>query len=93
MATTSAPTSSKPAASKKSAPVKTFRFGLIKAAIWANPSEDKTYYSVTFTRSFKKDEQWHESDSYGRDDLPLLEKLADKCHEWIYETLATTKAD
>jgi hypothetical protein len=31
---------------------------------------------------------WHDTDSYGRDDLPLVAKLADQAHTFIFERLA-----
>jgi hypothetical protein len=83
-----------PTAKTTKAPAKTFRFGLIKAAIWANEADDKTYYSVTFVRSYQDEKKaWHDTTSFGRDDLPLLEKLASKAHEWIYETIAAAKTE
>lgn len=73
------------------APAKTFRFGRIQAAVWANTSDDgqKTYYNVTFSRSFQdENEKWHDSDSFGLMDLLLVSKLADMAHTWISEQLA-----
>ena len=43
-------------------------------------------HNVTFSRLYKPEgEQWHNSTSFGRDDLLLLAKLADRVHSWIYE--------
>ena len=35
------------------------------------------------TRLYKDGEQWKYSDSFGRDDLPLIEKVADEAFRWI----------
>lgn len=66
-------------------PVQTYRYGKIKAAIWANETEHGTMYKVTFLRLYKDGDQWKNATSFGRDDLPLIAKLAHKAHSWIYE--------
>jgi hypothetical protein len=72
-------------------PVKTFRLGRIKAAVWENEGEQK-FYSVTFARTYVDDEnKYHDTDSFGRDDLPLVAKLADQAHTFIFERLAELK--
>lgn len=69
------------------APIKTFRFGRIKAAVWENEgAEGRRFYNVTFSRGYQDDQkQWRDSDSFGRDDLPLVAKLADQAHTFIFE--------
>jgi hypothetical protein len=72
-------------------PVKTFRLGRIKAAVWENEGEQK-FYSVTFARTnMDEANKYHDSDSFGRDDLPLVAKLADQAHTFIFERLAELK--
>ena len=73
--------------STASRPVHEVRLGRIKAAIWANSTENGTRHNVTFTRLYKDDQnnQWKDSQSFGRDDLPLLAKVADMAHTWIFE--------
>ena len=40
---------------------------------------------VTFGRLYKNaDESWKTTDSFGRDDLPLVEKIADLVPRWIH---------
>ena len=85
----------KPASKEKNAgaspnlPVKTFRLGWIKAAVWEN---DKKFYSVTFARTYVDEAgNYHDSDSFGRDDLLLVAKLADQAHTLIFERLAELK--
>ena len=76
------------------APIKTFRLGRIRAAIWENSSNEKKFYGVTFSRTYVDEaKNFHDSDSFGRDDLPLVEKLADRAHSFIFERLAGSKAD
>ena len=66
-------------------PVHDVRLGRIKAAIWENDTQNGKRYNVTFTRLYKDGEQWKDSQSFGRDDLPLLAKVADQVHTWIFE--------
>ena len=70
--------------STASRPVQEVRLGRIKAAIWANSTENGTRHNVTFTRLYKDGDQWKDSQSFGRDDLPLLAKVADMAHTWIF---------
>jgi len=70
-------------------PVKTFRLGAIKAAIWENESDQKKFYNVTFARTYMDDAKaYHDTTSFGRDDLPRVAKLADLAHTFIFGLLA-----
>jgi hypothetical protein len=40
---------------------------------------------VTFARLYRDGEQWKDSSSFGREDLPLVAKVADQVHTWIYQ--------
>jgi hypothetical protein len=65
-------------------PVHTIRYRNLRAAIWENDSQNGTFLSVTFSRSYRdKDEQWHDVASVNAGDLPMLAKLANDCHSWI----------
>jgi len=64
-------------------PVHQGRLGLVKAAIWKNETETGVRHNVTFCRLYKDGDQWQCSDSFGRDDLLLVAKVADQTHSWI----------
>lgn len=66
-------------------PVHEIRLGRVKAAIWENETQTGTRHNVTFQRIYKEGDEWRQSDSFGRDDLFLLMKVADIAHSWIYE--------
>ena len=66
-------------------PVHEIRLGRIKAAIWENETQNGTMHNVTISRLFKDGKQWKDSTSFGRDDLPLVAKVADRVHSWIFE--------
>ena len=70
--------------STRSKPAHELRFGSVKAAIWRNETENGYRFNTTFTRSYKDGEQWHSTDSFGRDDLLVVAKLADLAHSWIH---------
>ena len=36
-------------------------------------------------RIYKDGETWKTSESFGREDLPLVAKVADMAHTWLYE--------
>ena len=63
------------------------RFGAIKAAIWKNDTANGVRYNTTFSRLYKDrdDGQWKSTDSFGRDDLLVLAKVADTAHTWIHQ--------
>jgi hypothetical protein len=88
---TQPPRENKNAAASPNLPVKTFRLGRIKAAVWENGGEQK-FYSVTFARTYMDEaNKYHDTDSFSRDDLPLIAKLADQAHTFIFERLAELK--
>lgn len=67
----------------KTKPIQEVRLGSIKAAIWKNETETGFRYNVTFRRLYREENRWKESDSFGRDELLLLGKVADQAHSWI----------
>ena len=69
----------------KTKPIHEVRIGHIKAAVWKNETETGVRYNATFSRIYKDGESWKSTDSFGRDDLLLLGKVADRAHSWIHE--------
>ena len=70
--------------SKKNKPVE-FKMGPVKALVWLNETSSGIRHNVTFVRLYRKDDQWQETTSFGRDDLPLLEKVANRAHDFIFQ--------
>ena len=66
-------------------PISEVRIGRIKAAIWPNGTEGRTRHNVTFSRLYKDNDQWKSTQSFGRNDLLLLAKVADLAHSRIFE--------
>jgi len=67
----------------KTKPTHEVRLGAIKAAIWRNDTEAGVRYNATFSRLYKDGESWKSTESFGRDDLLTLAKVADQTHSWI----------
>ncbi len=72
----------------KSRPVHEIRIGRIKAAIWGNETDNGIRHNVTVSRIYKDKDVWKDSDSFGRDDLPLVAKVVDRAHDWIFDEAA-----
>ena len=64
-------------------PTHEVRLGLIKAAVWRNETEVGVRYNATFSRLYRDGDQWKSTESFGRDDLLTLAKVADNTHSWI----------
>jgi len=69
--------------------------GAIKAAIWKNDTTGGVRYNVTLSRLYKDkdDNQWKSTDSFGRDDLLVLGKVADTAHSWIHQQVQEREPD
>ncbi len=65
-------------------PVHEVRMGRIKAAIWENKTEQGTRHNVSISRIYKEGSTWKDSTSFGRDALPVIGKVADVAHTWIF---------
>lgn len=71
---------------KANSPVYEVRLGAIKAAIWVNDTKNGSRHSVRISRLYKDGDDWRTADTFGRDDLPLVEKVADMAHAWIFSS-------
>jgi hypothetical protein len=72
-------------AKTKQQPAQEIRMGAIKATIWENQTTAGTRHNVTVSRIYKDGDEWKQTESFGRDDLPLLAKVVDLTHTWIFE--------
>jgi len=77
---------------KNHKPVHEVRMGVVKAAIWANETEYGVRHGVTFQRLYKDGNEWKTTESFGRDELPLVAKVADLAHTWIFQEGRTGSA-
>jgi hypothetical protein len=67
-------------------PVHEIRLGAIKAAIWKNETQTGPRYSATLSRIYRDEKlkEWKRTESFGRDDLLVVAKVADLTHTWIH---------
>jgi hypothetical protein len=72
----------------KNLPANVIRLGRIKGTVWANKTEKGTFYSVQIVRIYRDEDHWKEGTSFNRDDLPLVAKVADLAHTYIFESQA-----
>ena len=81
-----ATTSKRNGAEAKARPIHQIGYSRIRAAIWENHTDKGIRHNVTLQRVYLDDSgQWKSTDSFGRDDLLLLAKIADLAHTWICE--------
>ena len=68
-------------------PVKVFKAGGVRAAIWANQikrnGSDVTVHSVQIDRTFKQGEEWKTTSSFPLNDLAKVQLVATKAFEFI----------
>jgi hypothetical protein len=69
----------------KNKPVHSIRLGSIQASIWLNKKDKSEWHTVTVIRSSLEDGKWVRSDTFSRDDLPLVTKVVDMAHTWIFQ--------
>ncbi|MEZ6073691.1 MAG: hypothetical protein R3C10_28180 [Pirellulales bacterium] len=69
-------------------PAREIRLGAIKATVWANETTSGTRHNVTVARLYKDGDEWKTTQSFGRDDLPLVAKVVDLAHSWIFTEAA-----
>ncbi|MFC1805370.1 hypothetical protein ACFL09_00120 [Planctomycetota bacterium] len=76
-------------------PVKEFRAGTIKAAVWRNESEQDDEITVRFSvriqKRFKRDGEWQDTNYYFPEDLPKLCLVTEKAFE--FTTLRESEND
>lgn len=72
-----------PRTAKKTQPLKTLRLGFITATIWANQTEKGVFPNITFKRTYKDAEGYHDTSSFGRKDLPAIAALSQQAEEFI----------
>ncbi len=81
---TSTPAATSETAATANKPVHTVRHRNIKAAIWKNQTANGTMYNVTIGRSYQDEsERWHDTQSFGFDDLLVVAKLMYDAHSYI----------
>ncbi len=67
-------------------PIETFRLGQVKASVWSNQNQNRTYYSVKVTRSYTdQNGRWQDSGSFMAHHIPLVLKVLEHAYAHIHE--------
>ena len=66
-------------------PVHEIRLGSVRAAIWAYITQNGVRHSVTISRSYRVGNDWKKTNSYGKEDLLVLEKITELAQKWLYK--------
>jgi len=66
-------------------PVKNIRSGAVQAAIWKNEAASGAFLSVTFSRAYKKGDEWMSTNSFGARDLLDLRRVLTSAEQFIAE--------
>jgi hypothetical protein len=69
----------------RTAPAFKRRLGNVTVIAWRNFSDKGPWYSVEFSRGFKKDDGRHESSNFTLDDLPAQMVLNQTATKWILD--------
>lgn len=66
-------------------PVAKFQAGAIGISVWRRDHNGQTFYTTNAQRAYTKDDgkTWEHTDSFNRDDLPVVAALLNRAFEWI----------
>ncbi len=79
---------------QKQKPVHEIRLGRIRVTIWANQSNGEgVWFNTTIIRHYKDGEQWKETATFRREDLPIVAKAADMAYDWIWKQEVPAQPD
>ena len=78
----------------KNKPVREFRDGSIKTAVWKREHEDNTFYSVSCSRGYKVEENgvetWQDTNSFDYAHLATLKLQLEMAEKWIKQEIMAT---
>ena len=70
---------------QKQRPVAEFKYGLCRASVWENEKDGGgVRYSVSFQRSYKDDQGWHQTQTLNASDIDLMVMALEDAKRWIY---------
>jgi hypothetical protein len=73
----------------KTKPTHEIKLGVIRATIWENATEDRdSWFNVTLSRRYRSGEEWKETSSLRRDDLPVAMMALDMAYRWVWRRQA-----
>ncbi len=78
----------------KQRPVHEVRLANVKAAIFENQTQNNGIrYGISLQRLYKDEQgKWDSTATFGRDELPIVEKVCHQVYLWIHEQQEERKA-
>lgn len=69
----------------KPKPARQFRCGALSVSVWRREHNGDFFFSATAQRAYKDDkaDAWKYSDSFNREDLPVVASLLNQAFSWI----------
>ncbi len=68
----------------KNKPAAKFRIGYVTATVWKNEGpNDREFYSVVLSRSYKEGDEWKDTDQLGHGDLLNAAKALQRAEDFI----------
>ena len=64
-------------------PEKKFNVGLVKATVWKNTSSNGEFRSVSLTKSYKKDGEWKNGNSFGVADIDKAIQALEEARDYL----------
>ena len=74
-------------------PVYKSRVGSIEASVWEQVSEKGNFFTVSFHRNYKDEEDWKTTQSLRVGDLADLRLALEDCHRFCRQTSKQEKKD
>lgn len=71
---------------EKKKPEHEIMLGGIKATIWKNENEGKVSHNVKICKIYKQENDWKETNNFAKADLPLVTKVSDLAHTYLYQS-------
>lgn len=65
-------------------PEQRFSCGLVKATVWKNKSKaGEEYRTVSISKSYQKDGEWHNTGSFGASDINKLLNVLEQARDFL----------
>ena len=66
---------------KKNLPVFTSKYGLVQASVWEQETENGSFLSISYNRSYKdKKDEWQKTQSLRVSDIKDLQSALEECY-------------
>ena len=68
--------------------------GGVRVSIWENESKyNGSWYRIAITRGYRDGDEYKDTTSFRRDDLPIVAKVIDMAYAWIWGNDLPARSD